>query len=327
MSRNKIMKNKDLVFQRRQKEQGFNPQKPNKTSKPFSYNEYIQDASELDIENSFITKYFEEAIWRFVWHYHPNEIEIILPIVKIRTECLVGDYSNKITNENVFLIPPNVPHSFYNIQKEYKGQNNLAAYSIRFDCKLFQQLSPIITETKDLQIFLNKSKGGLLFYGATAKKLKYHIHQLTSQNNDGSIDSVCMFLKIIEIMSTSEECKTLSAKKYKHPSENKNQNRVNKIFNFLHENLENEITLHEISKTVNMSIPNLCFFFKQSTGKTIISYLNEIRITYASMMLIETDKTVLEIAYDSGYQNLSYFNRQFKKHKAMTPTQYRKEKK
>ena len=75
-----------------------------------------------------------------------------------------------------------------------------------------------------------------------------------------------------------------------------------------------------------MSESNFCKFFKKATGKTYSDYLNEIRINEASRLLLQSEKTISQIAFECGFETLSYFNRVFITKKKKTPSHYRKEK-
>jgi AraC-like DNA-binding protein len=80
----------------------------------------------------------------------------------------------------------------------------------------------------------------------------------------------------------------------------------------------------DVAKNVNMSVPAFCSYFKKCTKKTYIDFLNEVRIGHACKQLMDTQMTVAEIAYDSGYNTLVNFNKQFLKSKKSTPSAYRK---
>jgi AraC-like DNA-binding protein len=73
-----------------------------------------------------------------------------------------------------------------------------------------------------------------------------------------------------------------------------------------------------------MSRPSFSRFFHRATNKTFRGFLNEVRIGHASRALLETDQTVAEICYDSGFSNLSNFNRQFLRLRQVSPREYRR---
>src|SRR5690606_18803468 len=89
-------------------------------------------------------------------------------------------------------------------------------------------------------------------------------------------------------------------------------------------NFHREISLKEISEVANMATTTFCNFFKEHFRMTFVEYLNSIRIGHVCKLLSSQDKTIIEIAYECGFNNLANFNRQFKRLKGMTPKEYRK---
>jgi transcriptional regulator GlxA family with amidase domain len=104
--------------------------------------------------------------------------------------------------------------------------------------------------------------------------------------------------------------------------ENKSR-RIGKIFDHLHNNYDKPVTVSEIAKIVNMPEASLCRFMKKKTGKTLIDSLNEIRLGHASRMLIASDDSISEVAYKAGFNNISNFNRIFKRKKLCVPKEFR----
>jgi YesN/AraC family two-component response regulator len=88
-------------------------------------------------------------------------------------------------------------------------------------------------------------------------------------------------------------------------------------------NYEKEISLDEIAKIVSMSVVSFSRFIKKRTGKTFIDSLNDIRLGHTSRLLIDTRLSIAEISYKCGYNNMSYFNRVFKKKHGYTPKEFR----
>jgi AraC-like DNA-binding protein len=114
---------------------------------------------------------------------------------------------------------------------------------------------------------------------------------------------------------STQEVKTFHAR---------NKDRIDKIFQYTIDNFQDPIALSDVAKTAGMSIPAFCNYFKKSTKKTYIDFLNEIRISHACKLLIDTQKTILEVCYESGFNTPANFNKKFLKMKHTTPSAYRK---
>jgi len=100
--------------------------------------------------------------------------------------------------------------------------------------------------------------------------------------------------------------------------------RINRIHEFLMKNYQNDINLDEVAEIAHMAPASVCRFFKSSAGLTIFEYLNKIKIDYSCKLLLNTDLSIVDISYDCGFNNLSHFNKQFRKFIGKTPTQFRK---
>lgn len=116
----------------------------------------------------------------------------------------------------------------------------------------------------------------------------------------------------------------LLIRKYKDEKQDQTLELMKKMIRYIQENYQKKMKLEELAKTAGMNEQYLCRFFKRKTGKTITEYINELRISYAVAQLAETNETVLNIAMDSGYENIGYFMKRFRRVTGMTPLEYRK---
>ncbi|OPX35658.1 hypothetical protein B1H10_00780 [candidate division KSB1 bacterium 4484_188] len=94
---------------------------------------------------------------------------------------------------------------------------------------------------------------------------------------------------------------------------------------YINQNYKNTLRLEDAASMANMSTTAFSRFFKKSTGKTFVSYVNELRIGWACKLLIESEATIAEICYEVGFNNLSNFNRRFKERHKMSPRKYRRQ--
>ncbi|MGM0420479.1 MAG: helix-turn-helix transcriptional regulator [Bacillota bacterium] len=105
--------------------------------------------------------------------------------------------------------------------------------------------------------------------------------------------------------------------------DDKNKNRLNKIIDFINENLTDKITLDKIADEFYISKYYLCRYFKNKTGFTVVEFINHRRIIEAQGLLIKTDKNITDISMDVGFNSLNHFERVFKENNGITPSQYR----
>ena len=99
--------------------------------------------------------------------------------------------------------------------------------------------------------------------------------------------------------------------------------RIKSMLSWLQMNYRENITIEQMADVFHISEGQLCRFFKSMTRMSVISYLNFYRISRSIEMLEKTDLPVSRIALDSGYDNISYYNKVFKEHMHMTPGEFR----
>ena len=100
--------------------------------------------------------------------------------------------------------------------------------------------------------------------------------------------------------------------------------RIDRVINYLNERFSGEVTQSDVARRIGMSPAAFSRFFRRTTGTTFVDYLNELRVSRACNLLIDTEESVLEVSLRSGFNNLSNFNRKFRRYKAMTPKEYRR---
>ena len=136
-------------------------------------------------------------------------------------------------------------------------------------------------------------------------------------------DSVLELMSVLHDLSTSRNLRTLSDVSFNTETPSYDSRRIEKIMTYLNNNFSENITLGDAAKIAGMAEVSLSRFFKFRTGKTFIDTLNEVRLGHASRMLIDTTNSINEIAYKCGFNNMSNFNRIFKKKKDNTPKEFR----
>jgi len=173
---------------------------------------------------------------------------------------------------------------------------------------------------KTLQQFLKNSSGG---FSITGRKKKLLAEKLVSIVNARGIDRLIIFLEILKEFGSKKEMQPLSKPIIQRNIKTYDGSRLNKVIEFTFKEFQRTITLKEVSTLANLTPEAFCKYFKTRTRKTYVNFLNEIRINHACRLLTE-DRTISDICYESGFTNLSNFNRIFKKVKQASPNEWRK---
>lgn len=264
--------------------------------------------------NSFKVKVFDEKEFKAEWHFHPQyELTYMIQSTGIR---YVGDSMQSFERGDLVLVGKNVPHSWKTI--DAKNQQ-VKCVVIQWDEDFFEHWidKPEFTSIKKM---LLKSSYGVSFDLETALSLDSSFSSIFNQN---PFERFLTLLNILNVLATKASFKLLAGPSFGKDLSLKESHRVNVINSYIKDNYQNEPSLTDLSNKLSLSKEAFCRFFKKTFDKTYSSYVNEYKITIASKMLIETDLSVSEIGYESGFNNLSFFHRQFNKYKQISPNTYR----
>lgn len=128
---------------------------------------------------------------------------------------------------------------------------------------------------------------------------------------------------IIYDLATSGDYHCLSSSHYSHTDVPVTSRRIQVIKDYIDNHYHEEVRMDTLSGLVNMTPNALSRFFKQRTNRSISNYINDVRIGQATLLLVDSTMTVVEISYKCGFNSISNFNRTFKSVKGVTPTEFR----
>lgn len=256
------------------------------------------------------------------WHFHP-EIEIMLVTIGRGTR-FVGDSIEYFEPYDLVLLGPNLAHVWKNEQEHYREGSQLAAQCIYtvFREESFGKDFFNVPEMSKIKQLLARSTGGIKFEGKTKIRVAEKIIEAFGQTG---VEQFISLVGILNELSLSEEYTFLSTIGYDQKVQASDMHRLNGVLDFLMKNFRNEIKLEQVASIASMSPTSFCRYFKSRTNKTVIQFLNEIRIGHAHKLLIETQYNMDQISAESGYKNVSNFYEQFQKITGKSPFKFRKE--
>ena len=268
--------------------------------------------------NSFKLETFDEYHVNHYksWHYHP-EIELVY-INGGAGKRQIGSHMSYFNDGDLILIGKNLPHCGFTDRFTGNKKETLVQFKEDF-------LGPQFFEIPEMELLKNLfalAEQGLAFHGET----KVRIGQ--AMENLGKLDDFKRLLSILDILhelSQSTEVYILNAEKFAISTEVSEQNRINKIFNYVKNNFHQPIPLETVSSLSGMTEPSFCRYFKKTTSKTFTQFVNEYRLVHASKLLAEKQMAISDIAFEAGFQNVSHFTRLFKQFTGMSPSAYRHE--
>lgn len=276
----------------------------------------LEDIGKKRGQHSIIAIEIEQQKLDFFWHYHP-EYELTL-IVHGKGTRMVGDHHEYFESGDLVFIGPDLPHTW---MSDRHMEGNCKVVVIQFTKELVQRFIGL-EEVAKINSFLSDAKRGLTINSNNNENVKNLIKALPSKTG---FDKISVFLQILHLLSTLET-RTLASSFYQPLKGAENEKRINTVCQYIQKHSTEPLTIQKAASIIHLTPSAFCKFFKRITGKTFSDYVNDIRIANVCRDLIATDKQVSTIAFENGFDTLTYFNRIFLKKKGMKPSNYRKDK-
>jgi AraC-like DNA-binding protein len=252
----------------------------------------------------------------FPIHYH-EEIELNFIMNAAGARRTIGDHMGEIDDLELVLVGSNLPHVW---QTHRCKSKEIKEITIQFHKDLFDDKFLRRNQMAFIRKMLELSAKGILFSKETIQQIMPRLVVLSQKQG---FDSVLDLLSILHDLSISRNMHSLSDSTFSNAELSYNSRRVEKVMEYMHQNFHKNITLQEVAKLTSMTAVSFSRFFKMRTGITFIDSLLELRLGHASRLLIDTTLSISEIAYNCGFNNISNFNRLFKKKKGCTPKEFR----
>ncbi|GAA4939926.1 AraC family transcriptional regulator [Algibacter agarivorans] len=266
-----------------------------------------------DLNQSFHYDIFEKEAFESPWHYHPEwELTYICESSGIRS---VGNAIHSYYPGELVLIGPNLPHCW---KSNHAKMHIAKSVFIQFNENLLGKGWMEKDEFISINKLLKASYKGVVFHPKTAKIAGKKLLEMQH------VSPMFRLLKTVGLLHELSLDRYESLSLGGHFNVNTNvSKRIQKIMEFVEHNYQNKISSQQLSDLVYMTPVSFSKFFKKTFNKTFTSYLNEYRISKACELLRESDNSVEQISFETGYSNLSFFHRQFKSITKRTPAQYR----
>jgi AraC-like DNA-binding protein len=232
---------------------------------------------------------------------------------------IVGDSVEIIGNYDLTLI---TGEQLEHVWEQYQCKSdNIREITIQFSSDLFFGNLIHKNQFNSIRKMLDKAKNGLSFPMDSIMKVYKMLDTLSTEKN--GFFAVIHFLSILYELSLSDNYRTLSSSSFAHSEDSTDSRRVVKIYEYINSHYKEPIHLEELAELVGMTPVALSRFFKLRTGKTVTDYIITIRLGNATRLLVDTTDSITEICYQCGFNNLSNFNRIFRKKKGCTPKEFR----
>ncbi len=265
--------------------------------------------------NSFTIRKFTDSNQKPFWHFHP-EYEIVY-ISNGRGKRHIGDHISFYEDGDLIFLGPNLPHFAFTEELLEAHVEIVVQMKADFLGRDFLDKP----EMQQIRQAFERSEQGLIFHGVTKKRIGERLVRMVDMNN---FDRLLELLSVLQEIATSKEYNILNVSNYAMEVSAQDHDRMETVYNYVQENFQADVSLDEVSKRVSMTVPAFCRYFKKLTRKTFTEFVNEIRIAHACRLLGDEHLSIAAVSFESGFNNLSHFNKQFKNITGVSPREYRK---
>lgn len=198
---------------------------------------------------------------------------------------------------------------------------NIREITIQFSSDLFFGNFIHKNQFASIRTMLNNAKKGVNFPMEAIMRIYPVLDRLAAEEE--GFYTVIKFLTLLHELSVGGNYRTLASSSFAHIDDSSDSRRVSKIYEYISRHYQNPIRLEELAGLVGMTPVAFSRFFKLRSGKTVTNYILDIRLGYATRLLLDTTHSISEICYECGFNNLSNFNRIFRKKKDCSPKEFR----
>ncbi len=250
-------------------------------------------------------------------HYH-EEFELNFIKNAKGVKRVIGDHMEDIDELELVLVGPNLQHTW---RTHLCTSTNIQEVTIQFHKDLFGESLLSRNQLNMIRSLMEKAQRGILFSQETARQLSARLLNLGKKKG---FDSILELMSILNDLSLSKDMVVLSNATFNNQEVIKyNSRRIEKVMEYINKNYQKSISLQELAQLTNMAEAAFSRFFKNRSGLTFVETLTDIRLGHATRMLINSTQSISEIAYQCGFNNISNFNRIFKKKKGCSPKEFR----
>jgi AraC-like DNA-binding protein len=252
------------------------------------------------------------------WHFHP-EYELNL-ITQTSGRFFVGDHTGRFEPGQLCMVGPNLPHNWVS---EVPGQRPIAERGVvlQFSGRTLSHGIAAFPELAHLEWLLVQSHRGILFSAAVSERAAVLMRALLTATG---VQRVHQFLALLDLLAHAQDNVLLATPEFQPDPDGYQSSTINQVFAYLVEHLGDRLREVDVARYAGMEPSAFSRFFRRHAGLRFVQYLNRLRLNRACELLITSDRSVTDICYACGFNNVSNFNRHFLSLKALPPSQFRR---
>lgn len=281
-------------------------------------NTIIHEITPLSDKDCFYIADRHKTEFTYPIHNH-SEFELNFTEHSAGVRRIVGDSVEIIGDYDLVLIASRDLEHVWE-QHECKSPD-IREITIQFSSDLFFNNLIHKSQFDTIRTMLDSAQKGLAFPMSAIMKIYSALDTLSSEKN--GFYSVIRLLTILHELSLCEDARTLSSSSFAKIDVQSDSRRVQKIQVYINEHYQEEIRLNQLADMAGMTPIAFSRFFKLRTAKTLSDYIIDIRLGHAARLLVDSTNSISEICFECGFNNLSNFNRIFRKKKGCAPKEFR----
>lgn len=270
----------------------------------------------VEEHHSFACRTYQTPNFETAWHKH-MECELIL-ITEGNGTALIGDYIGEYKEGDVFFLSPDLPHWFRKSEQKKVGSAIVIHFLKDFMGRDFMALPELTNISRQLE----NTDTGIQLQGVLSIEVGMLIKRI--EQTEG-LERIQLLLNCMQKISCSTAQKTITKVFATTLSRGTENAVIETIIDYSFKHYLGPVSLKEVAEIAGMSIPSFCRFFKRNIKKSYFDFIREIRIGRACKLLRDTDRSILDICYNSGYNSWPNFSKQFKDVTKLSPSTYRKQ--
>lgn len=278
--------------------------------------------SKIPDSKVFVVRELKAKFFDKYWHFHP-EYQLVV-ILKGKGTRYIGDHIKPFKEGDMVMTGPNLPHVWRSDNAYFDPANDLETHLIvaYFPENFLGDGIFVKDEFEDIARLMKLSARGVEVLGKSNREVTEMMKKLV--NLTGSTQLI-QLLEILNYLSHSKDTKQITNAGYINLNKESEKDRMGEVYEYVMKNYKEKIKLEEVASLANLSVSAFSRFFKSRANKSFSDFISDVRISHACKLLHEEDINVSEVCYESGFNTLSNFNKQFKDRIGKTPINYRKE--
>lgn len=281
-------------------------------------NHIIREITPLSDKDCFYIAERYKTEFTYPMHSHA-EYELNFTEKAAGVRRIVGDSTEVIGDYDLVLI---TGEQLEHVWEQHEcTSKEIREITVQFSSDLFFKSLTNKNQFYSIHQMLEKAKKGLSFPMSAILKVYSLLDTLASEKE--GFYAVTKFLTVLYELSLCEDARTLASSSFAKMGAHSDSRRVQKVQEYINENYREEIRLNFLADMVGMTPVSFSRFFKLRTGKSLSDYIIDIRLGFAARLLVDSTMSIAEICYECGFNNLSNFNRIFRKKKECSPKEFR----